>query len=169
MSFQRMVLISQASYNELKYSQPPNDQQHILERPDIPDDEKQMVYLNNWGMKKKSLVTTSQNIPDFDKWMELIPDRYKKNAKFLIQQMTSVLSWDRQGTVLVNNTELPNTNIIDVINYIIRERKKPVPPIGWNIIAPLVENLNLPKEIIGNPRLFNRSEITPKKLRWTTN
>lgn len=53
MSFQRMVLISQASYSELKYSQPPNDQQQILERPDIPDDEKQMVYLNNWGMKRK--------------------------------------------------------------------------------------------------------------------
>ena len=53
----------------------------------------------------------------------------------------------------VNSVEYPNTNVINLVNDVLRNRKTFVPN-GWKIFCKALGKLNVPQDLIGN------------KLRW---
>lgn len=153
--FQKMVLISQATYDEMKYAAPthqPNPMEQILHQPGISDESIQRQYINAFAPKQIHAPTITHEPKDnITKWIELVPLTFKRQAKYIIQQLQKVIDWDSNtGTVQVDNKPLHGSNIVDILNYIVRQRKTVKPPEGWSQLLPIIESLNLPREIAPN-------------------
>lgn len=95
-----------------------------------------------------------------------LPDVYKKKAENLINTLTSSgsLNWDNNGTVTIKGVTLPSSNIIDLINDALRPRKS-TSPTGWRQLAAYMKEINIPHELIGNPK---RRNVTLHDKRTTT-
>src|SRR5699024_4982239 len=52
--------------------------------------------------------------------------------------------------VSINNQPVDGTNIIDLINDVLRYRKNAPEPNGWESLAEVMKSINIPFEVIGN-------------------
>ena len=59
------------------------------------------------------------------------------------------LTWDEQGVVSYKGKRIHGSNIIDLINDAIRQRKG-VEPRGWKTFSKALHESNIPQEVIGN-------------------
>jgi len=59
------------------------------------------------------------------------------------------------GEVTINDKLLPQTNIVHLINDVIRDRPKVPPPFGHLELVTLLKDLNVPKHLVGNPARWN--------------
>ena len=59
------------------------------------------------------------------------------------------LTWDEQGVVSYKGKRIHGSNIIDLINDTIRQRKG-VEPRGWKTFSKALHESNIPQEVIGN-------------------
>lgn len=82
-----------------------------------------------------------------------LPSTYKRKAENLINILnaTGLVDWDRNGTVTIKGEILPSSNIIDLINDTLRPRKN-TNPSGWEQFASFMKEVNVPHELIGNPK-----------------
>lgn len=101
-------------------------------------------------------ITNSNNI--HDKIIESVPPSMQRKAKLLLQSLEghSNLSWDHQGVMQINGKPIKGSNMIDLVNDIIRQRKTSSPPVGWQQFSQGLRDINIPKEYVGN------------KQRWLT-
>lgn len=81
-----------------------------------------------------------------------VPQKYQRKAELLLGHLSSdgAVSWDRQGVVSVAGTPMRGTNIVDLINDVVRERKN-MQAVGRTRFASILHQLNTPQEYIGNP------------------
>lgn len=150
---QKMVLISQSTYDDLKYKsttpQQIDTREQILYQPNINDEEKRIQFIDSWVPKKQQSYQSGQL--DGDRWLDLLPVTYKKQGKFVLDQLRNVLDWNNStGLLSINKQDIPGSNLVDVINYIVRPRKNIKPPTGWFQIEHLIKSLNLPREVSSN-------------------
>ncbi|CAH2084390.1 unnamed protein product [Euphydryas editha] len=85
--------------------------------------------------------------------LRLIPKTYKRNAEILIQsilQNPEKIKWDDHGLVSIDNNLIPNSNIIDLVNDVLRQLKKPK-PVAWQEFAQSLYSIGVPSHCIGNP------------------
>lgn len=163
-AFQRMVLISQNTY-ELKYQTTATTTttpaqtglNKILEQPNVNDENKRIQYLNSWQPRTEQIESLS-SIPSTDnELLELIPLTYKKNAQYVLQRLRKILVWDNNGVIIYNQSLIPGSNIIDILNFIVRQRKNVIPPTGWHQLHSAVLSLNLPREVA--PTVYSTNHI----------
>lgn len=137
------VLTSKLSDNEkwLQYNQVLQRYLHFTEQSRLP------VTL--------PIETTPSRLSNSDIIMTL-PENYKKKAENLINILSSSgsVDWDNKGTVTIKGETLPSSNIIDLINDAIRPRKT-TNPIGCEKFTSFMKEINIPHELIGNPRRRN--------------
>lgn len=94
-----------------------------------------------------------EDVDDTTVIIDTLPKTYRSKAKLLLQRLMAdkSVTWNKLGSVSINNVEIPNSNITDLIGDVLRPRKHSS-PIGWQKFSIALKNINIPDELIGNPR-----------------
>ncbi|CAD6234041.1 GSCOCG00012360001-RA-CDS, partial [Cotesia congregata] len=97
-----------------------------------------------------------------------VPKTYQLAAENILRHIESVdsgkrLQWDDKGSVTLDNRKIPGANIVDLINDAVRHRKT-VKVTGRNFFASFLQEINTPREFVGNSSLWNKSLPGIKKL-----
>jgi hypothetical protein len=58
------------------------------------------------------------------------------------------ISWDKSGVVSIDNNLVPGSNIIDLVNEVVRKRSTSKNPIGLQNFKLFLQEINIPKELI---------------------
>lgn len=106
--------------------------------------------------------------------LRLVPKTFKKKGEFLINaivQNPDRIRWDKKGAVIIDNKIIPNSNIVDLINNILRSLKRPK-PLAWELFSKTLIDIGVPLYCIGNPNIqeylqnyyLQDLKVTPKKL-----
>lgn len=144
---------------------------NVLKRNDVTDYDKAKLYsqiLQKYLMVKDKItqvpvtspVITEQKTKSLpyghDAIVDTIPKKYKSRAMKMLQfiHQNEAIRWDERGQVLLNNTIIPGSNITDLINDQVRNRKN-VNPEGWKQFSEALKLMNVPTELIGNKRRHN--------------
>lgn len=82
-----------------------------------------------------------------------VPKTYKSQALRIydyLSQNHSPVTWDAKGTLSIDSTPVPYSNIIDSISDLTRARKN-FSPAGTDALCQALARMNVPLEILGNP------------------
>ena len=116
--------------------------------------------------------------------IESVPITLKRKAKLLLDHIksNSDLTWNPKGEILYQGKVIEKSNLVDLINDVMRKRKTSKQPVGWEQFAWALRDTNTPQEYIGNkdrwnyiqryttpeakadPPFFSSYEDTPRKL-----
>ena len=157
----------------------------LLQRNDIPDREKLVLYnqlLQQLLQQKTSpslkpggspLVTGPPQPPvdgvplraDEDRrqtriseeqTVESVPSNYRTKAtSFLRYLKNNQVHWTDDGSVVIRNQVIPGSNIIDIVNSAVRDRRKVDLPTGSVPLIQYLKGTNVPREIIGSKKLWH--------------
>lgn len=86
--------------------------------------------------------------------LESIPKGLKNKAEQLMKKIMSndnILSWNNKGELVIDNRTIKGSNMIDLMNEVLRKRKSLSPTIGIVDFSKALAELNIPHELIGNP------------------
>ena len=85
--------------------------------------------------------------------MDSVPTTMKKKARLLMSMLQdhTNLSWDEDGTVKMYGQPIPGSNIIDLVNDVLRQRKG-IEPTGWQPFAEGLKAMNVPQDFVGNKK-----------------
>ena len=70
------------------------------------------------------------------------------------------MSWDEDGTVRLYGKPIQGSNIIDLVNDVVRQRKGSEPT-GWQPFAEGLRELNIPQDVIGNRESWDWMHRSP--------
>ena len=156
-----------------------SDMQDIIRRQDIPIDEKAKLYDQNLERyltfydkrKNKPLrvnVTHTdqaeepqgeQSIEETEPSdeietdiMDSVPATMKSRARQLIKKLKSnkdLVGWNEQGQMVFKGRSVPSTNIVDLVNDSLRQRKN-FNPDSWELFSKVLGHLNVPEGIVRN-------------------
>jgi len=59
------------------------------------------------------------------------------------------------GEVSINDVILPQSNIVNLVHDIVRDRPKAPGPLGFKNFVEFLRNSNIPKDLVGNPSRWN--------------
>lgn len=111
---------------------------------------------DSFGKKRDQSAEMIKNI------IESVPKTYRYKAhtllKYLLDAPSSKIGWDKQGLVTINGAVVAGSNISDLINDAIRERKT-VKAIGRIQFARLLHDINIPPSLIGNRSFLHVGKI----------
>ena len=135
----------------------------ILQRDDVPDDEKQKLFnayferfLELRRQKetpnpvKKEEQRAEPQLSDADV-VEPIPRTMRPRATALLSRLKAkpdVIMWDKTGQVKIEGETIPNLNISDLVSDAMRSRKD-FNPTGAKFFQAL-SKLNVPKDLVRN-------------------
>ena len=153
-----------------------SDMQNIIQRQDIPIDAQAKMYDQNLQryltfydkrMNKplrvnvlQSKITQEQpqeeNPETIDEIetdiMDSVPATMKSRARQLIKKLKGskdVIGWNKQGQMMFKRTPIPGTNIVDLVNDSLRQRKN-FNPESWELFSKALGHLNLPEGVVRN-------------------
>ncbi|KYN23249.1 hypothetical protein ALC57_04338 [Trachymyrmex cornetzi] len=91
-----------------------------------------------------------------EKIVKSVPKSYRKHAHLLMKHlirntMPDRNSWDEHGTVTIDGNVVKESNITDLINDAMRERKT-VKAVSINQFARLIRALNIPSALVRNKK-----------------
>lgn len=86
--------------------------------------------------------------------LEAVPKTMRRKTKLLLDHMKEVsdISWNDQGEITVGGQTLKGSNLIDLVNDVLRHRKHREDPYGWEVFAKALKRANVPRELIGHTR-----------------
>ena len=151
----------------------------ILERQDLRPDEKAKLYgqafqrYQNVHDQKQAKPISVQLVPPTVKSdctsamkrdvkpsdqvsMEIVqslPKTLKNRAELLLQKLKQhgeVVNWNDRGELVYNGKEVRGSNMLDLVNDILRNRRKTSTPQGWEYFARGLAHMNIPNELIQN-------------------
>ncbi|GBP12436.1 Uncharacterized protein F54H12.2 [Eumeta japonica] len=73
----------------------------------------------------------------------------KINKRYITTKQRQDILEEEDGTVIINKETVPGTNIVNLINDVLRPLKSE--PIGWEQFATILKEINVPITLIGNP------------------
>lgn len=117
-----------------------------------------------------STVKTEKQYSIDNEIIDSVPTTLTTKTKNLLRKLkqSNIISWDDQGNFVYKGQVQPNTNIVDIVNDIVRDRKTNPAPKGWQLVAQGIKELNLPNEIVKNQRRYNTAQLTtPQKPKRT--
>ena len=108
--------------------------------------------------------------------VDSVPKTMKVNAKKLMDRLKTQLSWTDRGELLQDGMLVHGSNMVDLVNDVLRKRRKS-DPVGWQAFAQQLKGINIPMELVGNVerRRYRRQAVTPAVVtprnrplpRWT--
>ena len=140
------------------------DMGQILQKTDLSEAEKAQKYgetlfkLQHSLEKTKkppSIISPQPQPPStaalHDQILQSVPKTMQRKAELLLGMIknNNNLTWDEQGVVSYKGKRIHGSNIIDLINDTIRQRKG-VEPRGWKTFSKALHESNIPQEVIGN-------------------
>ena len=152
------------------------DLSSVMANEDLSEAEKSQLYgqtlhkfktAHQKALKETSLFSPSD--PSSSKMNQLVIDSVPSTMK-----RKANVSWEDVGTVKLYGKSIPGSNIIDLVNDVIRHRKGSEPT-GWQAFAEGLRDMNIPQDVIGNmerwdwmhraPETPETDYITPKQKR----
>ena len=107
-------------------------------------------------------ATSSQQLNAIDKQIiDSVPKTMQNRAKLLIQKLkdhSDVISWNDNGQLVLEGSIVPNSNIVDLVNDVMRKRKG-FNPEHSNTFAKALAKINVPEDYLKNPDRIN-------SIRW---
>nr|CAD7433604.1 unnamed protein product [Timema monikensis] len=102
-----------------------------------------------------TLVNTTTEVPvlPIPALLNTISAQARKKAELLLEHIISRggISWDSNGEVSIQDTPLRGSNIVDLVNDLVRARRHSEPS-GWREFLTALQKINVPKEFIVNPK-----------------
>lgn len=155
-----------------------SDMKNVLERSDLSDHDKAVSYNQLLGRYnaleaaraaqpvRVSVVSestpaaeaTTTAAPPSDaierEIVDSVPKTLKAKAGRLIAKMKSdpLCRWNDRGEFVYDGRTVKGSNMVDLVNDLMRTRKKMAPPVGWQTFGERMRGLNVPMEFVGNPR-----------------
>ena len=145
------------------------DMNQILQKTDLSEAEKAQKYGETLFKLQHSLEKTNKpssidspqptdqsqppsTVALHDQILQSVPKTMQRKAELLLGMIknNNNLTWDEQGVVSYKGKRIHGSNIIDLINDTIRQRKG-VEPRGWKTFSKALHESNIPQEVIGNP------------------
>lgn len=174
----KMVLVPQDVYDAMNKFQPrsehisePEDKLHtLLADQKLPTDHKMKLY--NHELQK--VIDNKQKLQERDddeekeeayavhhgniiekELLESLPRSLKTKGKLLLERLkANNITWNVAGELIINSMKHHGTNIIDLVNDVMWNRKYSA-PFGWQIFADELIKLNVPQEMIVNKSRWN--------------
>lgn len=143
-----------------------NKMSGILEKADMSETEKAQKYgetlfkLQNSLQKahSKPLQITQpktenpeQPIALHDRILQSVPKTMQRKAELLLNMIkdNDNITWNEHGVVSYKGKRIAGSNIIDLINDSLRQRKG-IEPRGWETFTKALYESNVPQEVVGN-------------------
>ena len=166
----------------------------ILNRKNMNDHDKAKLYsdvLQKYLTVKEQITPTGNLSPvvtqitplsmySNESILETVPKKYKTRAENMLRflRQSGKIHWKDDGRVSYQDREITDSNIADLINDQMRSRKT-FNPRGWLPFTEALKEMNVPNDLIGNPRRLNiitgssvgkkrkpTASYAPKKKRW---
>ena len=166
------------SPNLRKYYEARQEMNDWLEKDDMPEDTKATMYAQQLQRVKQlknqvvrpepspvQMIThteqtmtsesdTSEQQSATDKQIIYsLPKTMQNCAKLLIQKLkdhSDVISWNDNGQLVLDGSTIPNSNIVDLANDVMRKRKG-FNPEHSNTSAKALTKINVPEDYVRNP------------------
>ena len=146
------------------------DMQTILQRTDLSDEEKVRRYnqvlqrfleyhdhLRAPPPPPPVTTTTSKDIED--EVLAIVPKQsmMKRKAQALLERIKRQpnMSWTERGELVFEGEVIKGSNIVDLVNDVLRNRKTFDHPQGWRQFARALRQSNVPHDLVGNRRLWD--------------
>ncbi|GFT52599.1 uncharacterized protein NPIL_268301 [Nephila pilipes] len=94
------------------------------------------------------------------------PVRRKKQAQKImnfIQQNSNSLSWTNNKELTIKKTILPNTNIVDLVTFLLKDRK--TEPNGLQSFVDALKEIEFPSQLIKN-KYLKYMTMHAKPINW---
>jgi hypothetical protein len=151
--------------------------QTILYREDLSADERLKLYgqsftryLNVYDDYKPRPVAVApepvkQDLFD-DEILESVPKTMKAKAQLLLKKMKSRpdISWNEKGELKYKGETVQGSNVVDLVNDVLRQRKY-FNPQGWETFGEALREANVPQDLIGHEdrwRFITQTKRTPR-------
>ena len=99
-------------------------------------------------------VTPSHQLNETDKQIiDSVPKTMQNRAKLLIQKLkdhSDVISWNDNEQLVLEGSIVPNSNIVDLVNDVMRKRKG-FNPEHSNTFGKALAKINVPEDYLRNP------------------
>ena len=101
--------------------------------------------------REGELAVVDLPVPE-NELLENVPKAQRQKAKILIKHIKENpnISWNSEREMVYNGRRVPNSNIIDLVSDITRNRKRQVPATGWEEFAHALMERNIPREAVAN-------------------
>ena len=114
-------------------------------------------YLASVGRNNTSTIHTTESGDEAGLMQDDIVRSFGNNSQLTrkarglleILKRSPHISWDDVGTVTMHEVTLAGSNIIDLLNDVLRSRQRSAPR-GWQAFARILASLNVPREYIVN-------------------
>jgi len=107
---------------------------------------------------KPSDIALSE-VKDFD--LTYFPKYLRSKADWLLRHLSKHgIRWNSTGEIFHNDQVVPGSHILELVNDALKERKRS-DPLGWQLFAQILRDLNVPRGIIQNKK---RIILTPSKI-----
>ena len=204
-----MLIVDPAIIETLQFNQPPaltsqNITRRVIQEADdsinsaLANDmltpSEQVMYYNQALQKRDQFSDKPSSLPHLpiiaddqvqDEIIDSVPQSFRNKAALLVKKWKrgGVLGWNKEGNLMYKGELIPGTNIIDIVNDVIRNRAKNPEPKGWDLVAQGIKDTNVPLELVGNSKRYVNqatirkndefhtpptSTITPKQLSFQT-
>ena len=143
------------------------EMQAILERQDLPDREKVTMYnqvlqryLNYKNKDISPHPSPNQHASDTiesDILRSLPKVQYLRSKAINILERIKKdpnMTWNEKGEFVYRGETISRSNMIDLVNAMIRSRKS-IKAHGWQQFARALQNINIPQEYINNPTVWS--------------
>ena len=95
---------------------------------------------------------TATGVPEMTRWhsmiIESVPKTQQMRAKNFLAYIKTVpdkMNWNEEGQLVVGREVVDKSNILDLINYAVRDKLKRAPPDGWNEFVGALRHTNVPE------------------------
>ena len=140
------------------------DMESILMRSDLSDSEKvtqynQILqrYLEFQDRPKQELAPPAPPAKDIESEVFLtVPKTLKRKAEALIHRLKNdpTINWNERGELIYQGRIVPGSNMTDLINDALRQRKT-FEPHGWREFARALRHGNVPQDLVGHRKRWD--------------
>ncbi len=104
------------------------------------------------GMFQKTYESDSDEEKDIvrESLINTLPPSYQKNGELILDYLKRAgTSWNSIGTLMDNGREIEGSNIVDLVHFLLRRKRKNVsPPNALSTFRQLLQKANLPKNLL---------------------
>ena len=140
-----------------------DDMRTVLDRRDLSDEEKVRQYnqiLQRYLEYHDHLKTPSPpkeaNTVKDDEIIRTVPVKFRGKAENFLKRIERepTMHWNERGEFVHNGQVIKGSNIVDLVNDVVRQRKD-FHPHGWQEFARALRKGNVPQDLVGNRKRWD--------------
>ena len=86
-----------------------------------------------------------------------VPISLRNKAGRLLQRLKSnpQVKWNELGELEYDGRVIKQSNLTDLVNDVLRKRRQTPDPLGWDVFADALRQVNVAQDLIGNPKRWD--------------